>query len=307
MAVDVVVVSYNTRDLLRACLNSIHEACQGTPVRTIVVDNGSLDGSRDLVRGAFPEVNLIAMDRNVGFGAANNRGMRAGAADYILFLNSDAELKPGAVCSLAAVLDQYPECVAVGPRLIYPDGRFQPSCRRFPTLLRSFWMTAGLHRRFPDWMTSQHSWLSESEHRLATAVDMVSGACFLIRRSYLESIGGFDENVFFYEEEMDLFLPARRRGLTVRYCVEAEVIHHHGASSGIGGPNDTALYHLYRSKYYVFRKHYGGRTAFLTYAGDRAVFTLSRIVNRLRGTPSEAARNVDLCRRGYQGSLAPRA
>lgn len=307
MAVDVIVVSYNTRDLLRACLNSIRETCPGPEVRVIVVDNGSADGSRDLVRAEFPEVSLIALDRNVGFGAANNRGMRAGAADYILFLNSDAELRPGALQSLVSVLDQQPECVAVGPRLIYPDGRFQPSCRRFPTLLRSIWMTAGLQRRFPQFMSSQHTWLSEQEHRSASTVDMISGACFLIRRNFLESIGGFDENIFFYEEEMDIFLPARRRALTVRYCPEAEVVHHHGASSKACGLHDTALYHLYRSKYYVFRKHYGRGTAFLTYAADRALFTLSRIVNRLRGTPSAAAQHAELCRRGYRGSLAPRA
>ncbi|NUM55445.1 MAG: glycosyltransferase family 2 protein [Candidatus Hydrogenedentes bacterium] len=302
MGVDIVIVSFNTRDLLRACLASVMTAAEEVAdVRAIVVDNASGDGSPDMVLGEFPSATLIALDENIGFGPANNRGVRAGNGAYLLFLNSDAELGAGALRALVAFLDDHPTCVAVGPRLEYPDGRFQLSCRRFPNLIRGFWNTAGLQRRFPRFRAMQ-TWLAEDEHTPGAKVDMVSGACFLIRRDYLDAIGGFDEHLFLYEEEMDVMLPARRRGLDVCFCPEARVIHHHGASSGERQASDTSLFHLYRSKYYTFRKHYGGAVAWLAFASDYAVFALSAMINRLRGTSAPATRNATFCARGYRAS-----
>lgn len=303
MSVDVIVVSHNTRDLLRACLASVMRAStEVADVRTFVIDNASGDASAGLVRGEFPAAELIALDENIGFGPANNRGVRAGSGDYLLFLNSDAELKDGALRALVSFLDQHPNCVAVGPRLDYPDGQFQLSCRRFPTLLRGFWNTAGLQRRFPN-LPAMQMWLTEGEHVSGAKVDMVSGACFLMRRDYLESIGGFDENLFLYEEEMDIMLPARRQRREVCFCAEARVIHHHGASSGEREASDASLFHLYRSKYYTFRKHYGGSVAWLAYVSDYAVFVASSLINRVRGSASVAARNASFCAKGYRASF----
>lgn len=303
MGVDVIVVSYNTRDLLRACLASIRQHAADVPEVTIyVVDNGSNDGSVDMVHTEFPDAHLIALNTNIGFGPANNRGMRAGKGELLLFLNSDAELTTGALKILAAFLEQHRQCVAVGPRLEYPDGRFQLSCRRFPTLLRSIWNTTGFQRRFPKLFPSLHSWLTESEHVDGAKVDMLSGACFLMRRDYLESIGGFDDNLFLYEEEMDVMLPASRRGLDVCYCAHARVVHHHGASSGEQEASDVSLANLYRSKYYVFRKHYGGVVAWLAFITDYAVYQVSIAINGLRGKPTTARRSAAFCLRGYQNS-----
>lgn len=303
MNVDAIVVSYNTRDLLRACLHSVARAAtEIEDLRTFVVDNASSDASAEMVRNEFPSVQLIPLDNNIGFGPANNRGIRAGNGAYLLFLNSDAELTPGALKTLVSFLDVNPNCVVAGPRLEYPDGRFQASCRRFPTFLRSLWNTAGLQRRFPNQLTSLHSWLTETDHAHGAKVDMVSGACFLARRDYMESIGGFDENLFLYEEEMDVMLPARHAGKDVRYCAEARVIHHHGASSGEHQASDASLFHLYRSKYYTFRKHYGPLTAWLTFITDLWVFLISAALNRLRGSSSPAGRNVQFCMSGYRAA-----
>jgi len=296
MGVDVIVVSYNTRDLLRACLTSVAATTADVDgVSVYVVDNASSDGSAGMVHADFPTAHLTALDRNIGFGPANNRGLRAGHGELLLFLNSDAELTPEALRTLVLFLAGHPRCVAVGPRLEYPDGRFQFSCRRFPTLLRSIWNTTGLQRRFPKAFRSLHSWLTEAEHVDGAIVDMVSGACFLMRRDYLESIGG-------YEEEMDIMLPARRRGKDVCYCASACVVHHHGASSGEQEASDISLSHLYRSKYYAFRKHYGELTAWLVFATDYAVFQISIVLNRLRGTSTPATRNAAFCLRGYKNS-----
>ena len=144
------------------------------------------------------------------------------------------------------------------------------------------------------------NWLSEAEHIPGRQVDMVSGCCFLVRRSYLDEVGGFDEGLFLYEEEMDLFLPARRSGRAVCYCGEAEVVHHHGASSGEHGESEFAAFHMFRSKYYCFRKHYGACLAWSVYACDQGVYGASAWLNRLRGTASPAPRKQALSRRAYQ-------
>jgi hypothetical protein len=301
MSVEIVVVSYNTRDILATCLRSIAATCRDyRRIRTIIVDNASTDGSADMVRRVAPRAHLIELDRNLGFGPANNRGMAAGSAPYVLFLNSDAELTPGAVDTLKAFLEQHPDCVAVGPRLVYPDHSFHPSLRRYRTVLRNFWNTAGLHTRFPRLFPFLHDWLREDEHVSGRRVHLISGACMMLRRDYLESIGGFDENVFLYEEEMDVLYPAKRKRKKVCYCGEATVIHHHGASSGeTKQPSDTVLLHAYRSKYYVYRKHHGRIRARMLYWSDRIPFGLSALQNRLRNRPSPSARHYAFCKWGF--------
>lgn len=303
MAVDIIVVSFNTRDGLRQCLSSVYATCASIPAtRTIVVDNGSSDGSCDMVRTEFPKTVLISLQENIGFGPANNRGLEAGDSEYVLFLNSDAQLTEGTLSKLMAFINGRPRCVIVGPRLTYPDGRFQASCRRFPTPLRSFWSLAGMEARLPVRVPMFENWLAEEEHRPGAHVDMVSGACFLARRDYLESIGGFDENLFLYEEETDISLPARRRDLEVRYCADATVVHGKGVSVQGDELKDTALFHLYRSKYYCFRKHYGAWAALTTFLTDLGVLWLLAAVNKLRGTATDAGRRLTFCRKAYRGA-----
>ncbi len=303
--IDIVIVNYNTRELLRQCLDSIAATCDlAPPFRTHVVDNGSSDGSVEMVRTEYPNVHLISLPENIGFGPANNRGVAAGNGDFLLFLNSDAQLAPGASDRLFANIMIDEKRIAVGPRLVYPDGRFQASCRRFPTPLRNFWSVSGLQARFPKRFRSLHNWLTEEEHQQATQVDMVSGACFMMRRSYLDAIGGFDEDIFLYEEEMDLFLPARRKGLEVHYCPEAVVIHRHGGSVS-GGVSDLSRFHLYRSKYKCFRKHYGAFASWTTHLLDAAVFAASATIACLCRRRNDAAHKFSLCRRAYAASSVP--
>lgn len=303
MAVDIVIVSFNGRELLRACLQSIRDTCEAIPELSVfVVDNASTDGSPELVREAFPEVKLIALERNIGFGPGNNRGFEAGTAPLVLFLNSDAELRPGALQTLIRHMDGHPKCAIVGPALVYPDGRFQPSCRRFPSPLRDSWCYTGMESRLSGRLRRLANWLSEAEHESATQVDMVSGACFLVRREYLAAIGRFDENLFLYEEEMDISFPARRLGYTVDHTREAVVVHHHGGSSQGEPLKEFTERHAFRSKYYCFRKHYGPAAAHMTYLSNRALFGLSALRNRLAKRPSPAATLFRLAREGYTES-----
>jgi len=308
MSVDIVIVSYNTADLLREALRSIEDHAGPTQaVSVFVVDNASTDGSPHMAGTEFPQTNTTALEQNIGFGAANNRGIRLGSAPYILFLNSDAALTPGALDHLLHCLENQPDCVVVGPRLVYPDNSFQPSCRRFPTPLRSFWSLSGLESRHPETYRNLQNWLSESEHDGPKEVDMVSGACFLARRDYLESIGLFDENLFMYEEETDISLPAVRRGRSIMYCPDATVIHHGGASVVSARASAFSTRHMFRSKYVCFRKHYGRFWARLTYATDCGLLWKSKLTNHIRRSESDAAFNLASCRRGWRESFVPMA
>lgn len=301
MTTDIIIVSFNTRDLLRACLASVARHAALPSVRTIVVDNASTDGSPDMVRREFPEATLITLDENLGFGAANNRGIEAGDGGLLLFLNPDAELTEGAFETLVEYLEANPRCVIAGPKLTNPDGSFQPSCRRFPSFLRNIWCFSGMGARFPKRFRILQSWLNETEHRPGLKVDMVSGACFLARRDYLASIGNFDEHQFLYEEEMDISLPARAQALEVRYCRDAVVIHHGGASIQPETRSAFATHHLFRSKYYCFRKHYGLFTARATYWADCTLFGISGLVRWLRGHSADGI-PVAWCRRAWRKS-----
>lgn len=305
MAVDIVIVSFNGRALLQACLESIATTCASIEdVSVFVVDNASQDGSPELVRTAYPEVHLIALDANVGFGAGNNRGFDAGSAPYVLFLNSDAELTPGALAALVAHMDRHPRCGIVGPALVYPDGRFQASCRRFPSPLRDSWCLSGMESRCGQRFRRLQNWLSEAEHLPCVEVDMVSGACFLVRREYLEAVGRFDENLFLYEEEMDISYPARRLGYVVHHVRDATVIHHHGGSSQGEPLKEFTQRHAFRSKYYCFRKHYGPAAAWAAFAANRVLFGVSALHNRLRGRHSPAATLARLAGDAYREACA---
>jgi len=297
LSVDIVIVNFNTCDLLRECIESVERArSEVADLHVFVVDNASADASVEMVRGNFPWVELIPLSENLGFGAGNNRGVEIGSGDYLLFLNSDAQLTPMALSLLVDFLEAHPECVAVGPRLIYPDGTFQPSCRRFPTLLRYAWSLSGMGTRLQSSFPHAQTWLSEEEHAVASRVDMVSGACFLMRRAYFQEVGGFDENLFLFEEEFDLFYALARRGLHVCYCPTANVIHGKGKSVQVNRMANFARFHLYRSKYYVFRKHYGKVNARLSYWTDLGILGLSGFFQRIRRKPAHALTSFRLCR-----------
>ncbi len=304
MSVDVVIVNFNTCGLLRECLESVARVHgEVFDIHTIVVDNASADDSVEMVRSEFPGVELVMLPENLGFGAGNNRGVEKGRGEYILFLNSDAQLTPGALAVMTAYLDAHHECVAVGPRLIYPDGTFQPSCRRFPTVWRYAWSLSGMAARMPKTFRSAQSWLTEDEHSSGRRVDMVSGACFLMRRSFLDEIGGFDENLFLYEEEFDLFFQASKKRLVVRYLPDAEVVHAGGQSVKWNELRSLSLFHLFRSKYYVFRKHYGRLRSWATYSVDRAILASSSVINFLLGRENTAVKKLEICHDAYSQSF----
>jgi teichuronic acid biosynthesis glycosyltransferase TuaH len=244
-----VVVSYNTRELLERCLHTLR-AQTGVDVHTIVVDNASTDGSSAAVRERFPEVELIQLKENAGFGPANNVALERCRGDYVLLLNSDAFLEPGSIARLVAVAERHPEAGAIGPRLLNQDGTLQRSAWPFPHAGRLLAEAVGLHlvlRRI-GLLEDLGTWAHDEERE----VDFVVGACVLLRAKAVAEAGGFDESFWLYGEEADLQRRMTLRGWTVIFTPATAVTHVAGASSAASLPR---LRHFYSGQRRFLRKH----------------------------------------------------
>jgi N-acetylglucosaminyl-diphospho-decaprenol L-rhamnosyltransferase len=224
-----VIVNYESGPALVRCVEGIRSEATGG---LVVVDNGSTDGSLDDVRHRFPEVEVLTTGRNLGYGAAANRGVAATTAEFVLVCNPDLEVGPGALATLARALSDRPECGVVGPLIRTSDGARYPSARRFPSLVDA----AGhalLGIFAPDnrfTRSYQQTHLDQAGDQPLT-VDWVSGACFLARRTAFEQVGGFDEAFFMYLEEVDLCWRLADAGWKVAYVPAAEVTHLQGVST----------------------------------------------------------------------------
>jgi hypothetical protein len=252
----VVVVSWNVRDLLRRCLQSVLGRQPSTfDLEVIVVDNASSDGSADMVRDEFPQVQIVVNEKNLGFTAANNQGLALSRGRYLLLLNPDAEIVEDALPTMLCHLVDHPEVGALGPQLRYADGSLQSSRRRFPTLatallestvLQEWWRGSSVLRRY---------YMADTPDDRTQPVDWVVGACLLVRREVYEQVGGLDEGFFMYSEELDWCRRIKEAGWQIVYLPAASVIHHEGKSSGQVVP--ARHIHFQSSKVRYFRKHHG--------------------------------------------------
>jgi len=227
----IVVLSYNTRDLLADCLESVLADPEAAAWRVVVVDNASTDGSAEMVRERFPTVQLVVAKENRGFSAGNNAGS-GGREPFLLFLNSDTVVPAGAIGGLQSALQSRPEHGAVGPRLVNPDGSVQWSCRTFPgplnTLLEGFWLERLLPRsRF--FGRPRLTWL---DHTLSADVEYVAGAALLVRREAFEAAGRWPEAYYFYGEDADLCRSVRQLGWRIGFVGEVSITHLGGGSTG---------------------------------------------------------------------------
>jgi GT2 family glycosyltransferase len=226
--VDVVVVSYNSSEHLRAAVEPVSN---DTNSRAIVVDNGSSDGSVESVAD-LPLA--IIRSENLGFAYGCNLGWRAGDAPFVLFLNPDATIDRDSVLRLVRVTE-VPAVGAAAPKIVHPDGELHYSQRRFPRLRSLYAQALFLHRAFPESDWSDEVIRTPSAYDAPGSPDWVSGACFMVKRETLEELGGLDEGFFMYWEDTDLCRRLRLRGLDVRYEPEAVAIHVGGASGARSG------------------------------------------------------------------------
>ena len=296
----IVIVNYNTKDLLRACLRSVYDSEGDFAYHVTVVDNKSGDGSVEMVRTEFPQARVIPAPRNGGFAYANNIGLRAyGFAQgkplaslprYALLLNPDTEVPPTALAEMLALMDSRPELGASGPRLILPDGSLDKACRRaFPSPMSFVYRGLGLSKLFPEhprFGQYNLTYLPEDEE---TEVDSVVGAFMLVRREALEAAGLLDESFFMYGEDLDWAYRIKQAGWKIWYYPRVVVYHHKGAASR---GNVKVRRAFYDAMAIFVRKHYKSQTNPLLYAAIMAGIALKGGVDVgltwLRGRKMEA-------------------
>lgn len=258
--VSIVIVSWNTRELLAACLDSVAAEVgrAGLAVETFVVDNASADGSPEMVSGRFPWVRLLLNEQNVGFAQGNNQAIKQATGRYILLLNPDTELKPGSLSQLHGFLESRPEAGMVGPRLLNGDGSLQPSCFKAPTLLREFWLLFHLDALLPAVSGYPvEKWAVD----VSRPVEVLKGACVLLRRPIVAQIGLLNTAYFMYSEEVDLCYRIRQAGWQLHWLPQAQVIHYGGQSTSQAA--EAMFMRLYEAKTLYFRLNHGQPSAIL--------------------------------------------
>lgn len=251
-SLDIIIVSYNVRDELQGCLRALAEDGQpGAETTVTVVDNGSTDGTVEMLRSGWPGVRLIDVGANAGFARANNLGIRATHGAQVLLLNPDTVVRRGAIAALLAALATSPRAAAAGPRLVDAEGRpeisFGPAISPWGEL-RQKAVGALYERRFAP----VTRWI-ERRTRDAGVRDWLSAACLLLRRADLEAIGLLDEDLFLYTEDVDLCVRLRQRGREVLFVPEAEVVHLRGQSAG---RNPATRQLRRRSQMAYYKKHH---------------------------------------------------
>jgi N-acetylglucosaminyl-diphospho-decaprenol L-rhamnosyltransferase len=266
----IIIVSWNTRDLLRRCIQTIHTSLAGTGIdyTVVVVDNASIDGTPAMLRAEHPEALLLEPRRNLGFAGGNNLALRRvlsseGAEnlklktqnsklDYVLLLNPDTEVVGDAIPRLVRYLDAHPDVAVVGPKLRYPDGSAQPSRRRFPTRTIYFWESTPLETRWPANPWARRYRYADTPDDVEQEVDWLVGAALLVRRSAIERAGLLDSGFAMYSEELEWQRRIKSTGhrvqgtdrqtapyplspvpypLKIVYLPDAVIIHHEGKSS----------------------------------------------------------------------------
>jgi N-acetylglucosaminyl-diphospho-decaprenol L-rhamnosyltransferase len=282
--VTVVVVNWNAGELLRRCLTSLPT---GPGVELVVVDNGSTDGSVTPALAGTTGARLIPNAENLGFARACNQGIRAGTGRYVLLLNPDAWLLPGALEALIAFMDAHPDAGAAGPALLDPDGRLQPSGGRLPGLRRLL----ALHPLLERLLAVPADDLRQRDFGRVAEVEEVSGACLIARRAAVDQVGGLDEGFFLYFEDLDWCLRLRRAGWRIYYLPEARVVHQWRSRHD---PSPRAQHHHLRSQRRYVRKHFGRGAAWLLAVLAVAVYAGLLLKVALGGSRQDVRRYREL-------------
>jgi GT2 family glycosyltransferase len=253
----IIIVNWNTEDLLRNCLASIFNFQIIYSFEVWVVDNASSDHSVAMLRKEFPQVRLVQLEENIGFARANNIALEQHKGEFVLLLNSDTLVKPEAINLLVNFLKENGDAGAVGPYLYNRDGSLQISCYPFPTLLKEFWRLFHLDTLIPYGEYQQEKW----DMTRPREIDALKGACILFRKQTLDETGFFDPIFFMYTEEIDLCYRVRNAGWKLFFLPAAGVVHFGGQSTRLVA--DDMFQSLYRTKILFFRKHYGKIGAFI--------------------------------------------
>jgi len=256
--VSIIIVNWNTKQLLRDCLTSVYERAGDVDYEIIVVDNASTDGSSEMVKNDFRQVILIENTENRGFAAANNQGMAIAKGRYVLLLNSDTVVLDNAIANTVSFADENPQAAVTGCRVLNPDRTVQPTCFMFPSLLNMLLSSTYLYKLFPKnrfFGREQMTWWDRSD---VHQVDVVTGCFMLVRREAIEQVGVMDERFFMYGEETDWCYRFGKKGWKVMFTPAGQIIHFGGQSAA---QKPVAMIVQLRLSILKFiRKHYGWST-----------------------------------------------
>jgi GT2 family glycosyltransferase len=252
--VSALIVSYNVKGLLLKSLEAFY-AHADVPVEAVVVDNASTDGSPAAVATEFPQATVIAQPRNLGLGRASNVGLERCQGRFVLLLNPDVTVNPQAVGRMADFLMSRPDAAAVGPRLMFPDGRLDPDARRaFPVPSSWFYRTVGLSRLFPKSRVFGRHNMGHVPDTDVHEMDAGTSACLMLRMTALDRVGFFDPRYFMFGEDIDLCYRLKLGGWKIFYLPTASAIHHKGAA--IKQQQSRMLYERHRAMWAYHMKHH---------------------------------------------------
>ena len=277
MDVSVIIVNWNTRDLLRACLRSLQVAEKEVEAEVIVVDNASTDGSAAITAEEFPEVRLIASEENLGWAKGNNVGLEAGKGRYLLLLNPDTEVRPNALVTMTRFMDAHPNAGACAPKLLNPDGTIQASLRRFPEPGHLLWDVLGIAKLFPHSPRFAAYRMGDFTFDHVAEVDQPMGAALFLRREAVEEVGLIDEAFPIFFNDVDWCYRAVRQGWKIYFVPDAEIVHYGGSSTSQVKPRMVTESHRSLERFY--RKHYRDR---LPRPIFEAIMKMSRMVEKRR-------------------------
>lgn len=279
MDLSIIIVNWNSKDYLQKCIASIMDSKSELKFEILVIDSGSFDGAGEMLKRLYPKVKFIQSDKNLGFAKANNAAVKSSCGSHVLFLNPDTEVVASAIDMLFDQIQKLPRAGAIGCKLLNADGSVQTSCiQSFPTILNQFLNSEFLRALFPK----AHLWGMTSLFRTSNEpaeVEVLSGACIMMRRSLFEQIGQFSEDYFMYAEDMDLCYKVRQVGHENYYVPNATVFHFGGGSTQ-QRPSDFAVIMMRASVWRFLRKTrgemYGSgyRCSMLISAGGRIVCLL---------------------------------
>lgn len=288
MKLSIVITSWNTRELLDRCLSAVLAATRSIDCEVIVVENGSSDGSAEFVAKRYASVHLMRNGENRGFAIATNQGAAQAKGELLLLLNSDTEVESGALTTLIEFLDAHPDYVGAAPRLVESDGSTQRACMSFPNLRTAFAFGTPLQRWRPDASELRRYFARDFDYESDGDVAQPPAACLMLRRSVWESMGGMDERLWLFFNDVDLCARLATDGSRLRYLPRARVKHIGGASTA-SFVDFVPQWQADRLRYY--RKHFGLRGVLCVKSAvtwtylDWCVRTLW---TRLRGKPADS-------------------
>lgn len=257
----IIILNFNTVSLTRACLQTVFASSLGNfRMEVIVCDNGSTDGSEDVIKREFPGVTFIQNGKNKGFAAGNNPGIRASKGRFVLLLNSDTEVPKDALRTMVECIDEHPEAGAATPKILLPDGSMDPACHRgFPTPWVAFTYVSKLEKLFPKTRLFGQYHQGYKDIHTIHEVDCITGAFFLVRREVIDTVGLLDEDYFMYGEDIDWCYRIRQKGWKIVFNPRVSIFHKKKQSGRLhGDKKKQVLTEVYFHKYnwLFYRKHY---------------------------------------------------